>query len=290
MDHAEGRDAMDSSTQQARAEALRALHDGPFPLILLNAWDVIGARIFEEAGCRAIGTTSAGIAATLGYPDGERVSRDEQLAVVERIANAVAVPVSADIEAGYGETPEAVAGTTRAAIAAGAVGLNLEDGTGDPDRPLTDIALQVAKIRAVRAAAAAAGMPVVLNARTDVYWAAVGDVDRRFEAAVERLQAYRVAGADCLFVPGVYDAATIGRLVRAVEGPLNVLAGAGTPAIAELSRLGVRRVSVGSAAMRATLGLVRRIAGELLLQGAHTQLTTGAIPYADVNRLLAGRS
>ena len=277
-------------TQQTRAETLRALHHGPSPLILPNAWDVVSARLFEEAGCRAIGTTSAGIAATLGYPDGERAPRDELLAVVGRIARAVTVPMTADIEAGYGDTPAEAARTARAVIAVGAVGLNLEDGTGDPARPLMDTASQVAKIRAVREAAVAAGLPLVLNARTDVYWLAVGDAHGRFAAAVERLRAYRAAGADCLFVPGVGDGETIGRLVRAVDGPLNVLAGAETPAIADLGRLGVRRVSVGSAPLRATLGLVRRIADELLRQGTYTRMTTDAIPYAEVNQLLAARA
>jgi len=185
---------MDTMTQQARAAALRALHQGPSPLLLPTAWDVVSARLFEEAGCRALGTTSAGIAATLGYPDGERVPRDELLAVVRRIARAVAVPVTADIEAGYGDTSAAVARTARAVIAAGAVGVNLEDGTGDPEQPLTDSAAQVAKIRTVREVAAAAGVPLVVNARTDVYWLAVGDAHGRFAAAVERLRAYRAAG------------------------------------------------------------------------------------------------
>ncbi len=281
---------MDTITQQARAKVLRALHQGPSPLILPNAWDVVSARLFEEAGCHAIGTTSAGIAATLGYPDGERAPCDELLAVVERIARAVAVPVTADIEAGYGDTPAEVARTARAVIAAGAVGVNLEDGTGDPARPLADSTAQVAKIQIIREVAAAAGVPLVLNARTDVYWLAVGEADGRFAAAVERLRAYHAAGADCAFVPGVDDGEAIGRLARAVEGPLNVLAGAGTPTIADLGRLGVKRVSVGSAPLRATLGLVRRIAEELLRQGTYSSMMTDAIPYAEVNQLLAGRA
>ena len=152
------------------------------------------------------------------------------------------------------------------------------------------IAAQVAKIRAAREVAVAAGVPLVLNARTDVYWAAVGTADGRFAMAVERLRAYRAAGADCLFVPGIVDATTIGRLVRAVQLPINVLAAEGTPPVAELGRLGVRRVSVGSAPLRATLGLVRRIADELLLQGTYSQMTTGGLAYAEVNRLLAERA
>lgn len=194
---------MDKSTQQARARTLRKLHDGPSPLILPNAWDVAGARIFEQAGFPAIGTTSAGIAASLGYPDGERIPRDEMLTMVARIAHAVAVPVTADVEAGYGDTPAEVAMTARAVLAAGAVGVNLEDATNDPDHPLADIAAQVPRIRAMREVATASGVPLVINARTDVYWLEVGPADERFGVAVERLRAYRAAGAPGCKEPGV---------------------------------------------------------------------------------------
>ncbi len=278
---------MDAMIQRDRARALLEMHHGPSPLVLPNAWDVVGALIFGQAGCRAIGTTSAGIAAALGYPDGERVPRTEMLDVVARIARAAAVPVTADIEAGYGATAEETARTVKMAIAAGAVGVNLEDGTGDTERPLADVATQTAKIRAIREVAVAADMPIVLNARTDIYWLAIGEVNDRFTATVARLHAYRSAGADCLFVPGVTDSETIGRLVRAIDGPLNVLAGLGTPSIPDLARLGVKRVSVGSGPQRATLGLVRRIAEELVRQGTYAGMTTGAIPYAEVNDLLA---
>lgn len=174
-------------------------------------------------------------------------------------------------------------------IAAGAVGLNLEDGTGGPERPLLELAAQVAKIRAMRGVAESAGVPLVLNARTDVYWLAVGEAAGRFAATVERLRAYLAAGADCLFVPGVVDEETIARLVGAIDGPLNVLAGASTPPIATLGQLGVKRVSVGSAPMRATLALVRRIAEELLREGTYAGMLADTIPYAEVNALL-GRS
>jgi 2-methylisocitrate lyase-like PEP mutase family enzyme len=164
------------------------------------------------------------------------------------------------------------------------VGLNLEDTPGAADAsPLADVAVQVEKIRAIRAVAAERGIPLVLNARTDVYLRAVGDPGGRFEETVRRLRAYREAGADCLFVPGVRDAATIGRLVSAVDGPLNILAVDGTPPIAELARLGVARVSVGSGSMRTT---VRRIAVELRDYGTYTAFTLDALSHTDVRRLL----
>jgi 2-methylisocitrate lyase-like PEP mutase family enzyme len=280
---------MDLTLQQHRAAAFRALHDRSGILVLPNAWDAASARIFEEAGFAAIGTTSAGIAYSLGYADEERVSREEMLQAVRRIAHAVKLPVSADVEAGYGRAPEEVARTVRGAVAAGAVGINLEDDTDSADGLLLDVGLQVERIQAAREAAEVAGVAaLVVNARTDVYLAAIGEPADRFEHAVRRANAYRQAGADCLFVPGVSDGETIGRLARAIEGPLNVLAGPGVPPVPELSRLGVARVSVGSGAMRATLALVRRIAGELRGPGTYASLTADTIPYGEVQALLRG--
>src|SRR5437763_709264 len=192
----------DIAQQRARAEAFRNMHRGRL-LLLPNVWDVATARIFEDSGFGAIATTSAGIAFALGYPDGERISRQEMLAAVGRIAAAVQVPVTADVEAGYGNRPEDAAVTARAVIEAGAVGMNLEDATGQPQNPLLDLSLQIEKIKAVLEEARRTGVPIVLNARTDVYLLQVGAPERRYELALKRLAAFRDAGADCLFVPGV---------------------------------------------------------------------------------------
>lgn len=265
-----------------KAEAFRALHDGPDVLVLPNAWDVASARIFEEAGFPAIATTSAGIAASLGYPDGERISRGEMAKAIGRIAAAVRVPVTADLEAGYGPIPKFVRQSVEAAVDAGAVGVNLEDGTDDRVRPLRDIEAQAERIRAARSASAR----IVINARTDVYLKQHLAERSRFAEAVKRANLYRKAGADCLFVPGVTDRETIRQLVKAVEGPLNVLAGPGMPSVADLRELGVRRLSVGSAAMRAALGLTRRIAKELREGVFETLLRDDAVSYADLNALL----
>ena len=261
-----------------KADTLRRLHQGPPILVLPNGWDVASARIFERAGFPALGTTSAGVAFVLGYPDGERVSRAEMLEMVARIARALKIPVTADVEAGYDDPVE----TARQVWAAGAVGMNLEDTTGgDLLRELPD---QTAMIRVIRGATP----KMVINARTDIFLNAIGDEATRFDRAVERLNAYRDAGADCLFAPGVRDRDTIARLVKSVRGPLNILATAGSPAIPELQALGVARVSVGSGPMRATLGLVDRIAKELRDQGSYKTMIESAIPYAEINRLLAG--
>jgi 2-methylisocitrate lyase-like PEP mutase family enzyme len=276
---------MNPELQKTKAVAFRSMHAGPRILLLPNAWDVISARMFEEAGFGAIATTSAGIAFTLGYPDGQKISRTEMLQVVARIAGAVKVPVTADAEAGYGNRPEDAAQTAREVIAAGAVGMNLEDGTENQDHSLVDLALQLEKIRAVQEVAKQAGVPIVLNARTDAYLLQVGAPEARYDLALQRLSAFRDAGAECLFLPGVRDAETITRMVADLKFPINILAGPGSPSVPELEKMGVARVSLGSAPIRATLGLVRRMAEELKTAGTYRNLE-GAPPHADVNRLL----
>ncbi len=276
---------MDLQTQRERAAAFRRLHGGKPILVLPNVWDVASAKIVERAGFPAIATSSAGVAFALGYPDGERISRDEMAAAVARIAAHVGVPVTADMEAGYGRRPADAAATVRAVIAAGAVGMNFEDSPGEGGEPLLPEALQVERVRAAREAANATGVPFVLNARTDVFLEQVGEPAGRLAHAVRRLDAYRSAGADCLFAPGVSDPATIAMLVKEVHGPLNVLAVAASPPIRELERLGVARVSLGSGPMRAGLTVLRRLAEELRTAGTYGVLA-GAIPHAELNRLL----
>ena len=280
---------MDRETQRRKADAFRKLHDRRRILVLPNAWDVISARIFEEAGFPAVATSSAAVAWTLGYPDGEHIRREEMGEIVRRIAQALAVPVTADMEAGYGPDPADTAATVRAVLDAGGVGLNLEDAVHGEKRALLDFTVSVERIRAARAAAESSGVPIVINARTDVYLLGIGAEGERFDHAVRRANAYREAGADCLFVPGVRDAKTIGELVRAINGPINVLAGPGTPSVAELEQLGVARVSMGGGPMRATLTLVRRIAAELRDAGVFASFTRDTMSYDEVHRLLAAR-
>jgi 2-methylisocitrate lyase-like PEP mutase family enzyme len=271
--------------QRRKADAFRAMHRGPRTLLLPNVWDVASARIIEEAGFGAMATTSAGIAFSLGYPDGQKISREEMLARVGRIVRAVKVPVTADVEAGYGNRPEDAAQTAREVIEAGAVGMNLEDGTGDPKHPLVDLSLQWEKIRAIRETALKTSVLLVLNARTDVYLDQVGPPETRYAETIKRALAFRDAGADCVFVPGLRDSATISRLVRDAQCPVNILAGPGSPSVPELEKLGVARVSLGSGPMRATLGLLRRMAEELTSSGTYSALE-GAPAHADVNKML----
>jgi 2-methylisocitrate lyase-like PEP mutase family enzyme len=271
------------ATLQQKAEALRKLHAGPRAVVFANAWDVASACLVEEAGFRAVATSSAGVAFALGYPDGQRISRAEMLDMVRRIAAAVKVPVTADVEAGYGTTAEAAAETARGVIGAGAVGMNLED-TG-PDGNLLSLEAQVERLRAARAAADKAGVPIVINARTDAF--AMRDLsgDRRVAEAIRRGNAYLEAGGDCAFVPFVTDREVIGRLAREIRGPMNVLGGPGAPPIADLERMGVRRVSIGGGLARAAYGRARRVALELKERGTYETLSD-AVTYAEMQKLL----
>ncbi|MGB6716458.1 MAG: isocitrate lyase/phosphoenolpyruvate mutase family protein [Candidatus Acidiferrales bacterium] len=277
------------SAQAEKAHKLLALHLGPHILLLPNAWDVASARIFEDAGFPAIATSSAAVANSLGYPDGQKISRDEMLGVVARIARAVSVPVTADMEAGYGKTPEDLAQTAVAIIEAGAVGCNIEDLVKEGSGELFPIDLQQRKIRAMVEAAKKLGVHLVINARTDIFLEEIGESATRAERTIERLNAYREAGAESLFPPGVKDPATIEKLVDAVRGPLNILATAGAPSVHELEKLGVARISVGSGPMRACMGLTQRIAKHIRDKGTFEIMTDGAMPYVEANRLLEKR-
>ena len=234
------------TAQAHKAGRLLAFHHASEPLVLVNAWDAASARIVESCGFPALATTSAGVANLEGFRDGHSIGRETMLAGVARIARAASVPVTADMENGYGSTVEDAIATARGVIAAGAVGLNFEDGISEGPAPLLDIPTQVRRIRAIRETAQELGVPLVINARTDMYLKSVGDAGARLAATLERARAYVAAGADCVFVPGVVDEATIGALVRGVDAPLNVLAGEKSPSLAQLQRLGVRRVSFGS--------------------------------------------
>jgi len=275
------------ATVREKAETLRALHRSTAILVLPNAWDVSSAKIFEDAGFPAIATTSAGIACSLGYPDGQRIPRSEMLGMIQRIAHSVAVPVTADLEAGFATTADEMRETAQHLLATGAVGLNLEDGLREGTTALVQTSHHVEKIRVVRDVCRIAGVDLVINARTDIFLKAIGDAGNRFAHAVHRGNAYLSAGADCVFVPGVSDANTIGELAQQIHGPINVLAIAGTPSIAELSCLGVARVTFGSGPMRATLGLIERFAKELRDHGTFESMISGAVSYAHANAMFS---
>ncbi len=242
-------------------------------LVLPNAWDAMSARLVEQAGAHAIATTSAGVSWALGYSDGEGLSRDAMMGMVRHITRAVSVPVTVDVERGYGAgTPEDVAMTVRAVIEAGAVGVNLEDSPGNDGAPLLAVVEHAERLWAAREAAREAGVDVFINARVDTYLRKAGDDNTRFDETVRRALAYIVAGADGIFVPMVSDAAVIKRLVQSVGAPLNVIGGPGVPTVPELKQLGVARVSVGPGLARSVMAHIQKASQELLHEGTYGSL------------------
>ena len=276
------------ATLAEKAKAFRALHHGARPLVLPNAWDVPSARVFEDAGFPAVATSSAGIMVSHGFRDGEEMPRRELLAAVARIASRLSVPLSADVVAGYGRSSRDVATTVQKVLDAGAVGINLED--RHPRREgLYALPAQLRRLEAVRSVAKASGVPLVLNARTDAFRLAPGDEPERLREAIRRATAYRDAGADCVYPVGLTDAASIATFVEALRCPVNVMVRRGLPPLAELERLGVKRVSFGPSASYAAMGLLRRISREVLDRGVFDSLVEGAISFEELNGLAVAR-
>lgn len=260
---------MSTPDRAERAERLRRLHHGPAILVLPNAWDAASARLIERAGFPALATTSSGVAAALGRPDGERLSRTEMVEAIGRIVSAVTCPVSADIEAGFGAALEDKLTTVRAVIEAGAVGVNLEDSRPDGSGALVAMEDQVGLLRAVRSLGDEMGVPVVVNARIDTYVKGWGEGPGRLDETVRRARAYLGAGADCVFPIALRDAPTIAALVEGAGGPVNILAGPGCPSIGELEALGVARVTFGGGLTRVALGALVRALDEVRTEGTY---------------------
>ncbi|HET7230198.1 MAG TPA: isocitrate lyase/phosphoenolpyruvate mutase family protein [Longimicrobium sp.] len=258
----------------ALATELLRLHHQPEPLLVMNVWDAASAKLVQELGFRCVATTSGGVAAAHGYEDGEQISRDEVIAAIGRIARVTHLPLTADMEAGYGATPADVAETVRRALEAGAVGFNLEDGIEVDGHPgIRDAHEQAERLRAAREACVAAGVPdAVINARIDVFLHQVGDPAGRVEATLERARIYASAGASCAFPAGVRDREEIRALVAGCPLPVNVLVYRDVPPVAELAGLGVRRISVGSRLLHAALRAVRTAALEIRDAGTYDAL------------------
>ncbi len=271
--------------QRLRAKNFTALHHEAAPLLLPNAWDAASARIFELSGARAIGTSSAGVAFSCGYPDGERIPVNELRAAVRRISDIVTVPLTVDIETGFQTNRWTVLDTVQTILETGAVGINLEDAPTDSNGVLRSIDDQSAIISSIRKLANEVGIDLYINARTDTFWLEVGSPETRLDATLERLLAYKEAGASGVFVPGVIDEEMISILAAQAGCPLNILATSGCPDLAALKRLGVSRVSVGSGPIRAIMALTRRIGDELMLQGKFSLMSADTINYAEANEL-----
>jgi 2-methylisocitrate lyase-like PEP mutase family enzyme len=276
-------------SQKEKAEEFRKLHNSGHILILPNAWDVPSARIFEDASFPAIATSSATLAVSLGYPDGEKIGKDEFFSAVDKIANRLAVPLSVDIESGFGTTSEQLVDTIRRVIGAGGVGINIEDISDFQSKTLYAVEKQVERVRTVRNASDALGFPLVINARTDAFRYGAGDVGARLEEAIRRANAYAEADADCLYPMGLTEKDDISAFVKAVDKPVNIMARKGAPTIPELESIGVKRLSLGPGPMNATMGLLRRIAEELKQNGTYDTLLTGSITFDELNALAEPR-
>lgn len=274
-------------TPAEKASRLLELHHGEQPLVLVNAWDAASACIVEQMGFPAVATTSAGVANALGYADGQYVPWVEMVAAVRKMCLAVSAPVTADIESGFAADEAGLRRSIAQVIEAGAVGVNVEDvRPGGGHESLFPLLEQIARIRAVRQQADSLKLHLVINARTDAFWLKGQSEQAAIASTLERGKAYLEAGADCIFVPGLRDPEKIRMFIDVWKAPVNILAGAGVPAIPELARLGVKRVSFGSGPMRAAMGLLRKIGEEAKLHGTYTAMTELAVNYEELNALV----
>ncbi|WP_237446515.1 isocitrate lyase/PEP mutase family protein [Shimazuella alba] len=264
----------------------RNLHSDFF--ILPNAWDAISAKILEECGFKAIGTTSAGIAASSGYQD-RKIPFQTAIATIEQIIKAVDVPVTVDMEDGYGESIQEILQNVRQMILIGATGINLEDSTMDSKDPLYDISVQQKKIAAIKELCIKEGIPIFLNACTDLYWCNIGDPSLRIHKMIKRAKAYEKAGADGIFVPGISSIEEIQLLRSEVSCPINLLAAANTPSISKLKEIGIQRVSCGSAPFRATMTFLKNAGEQLLNHGNFLPITSDVLSYQEVDHLFSVR-
>jgi len=254
---------MDAKTQQQYAETFRDLHRTGDPLILFNAWDVAAAKAIAKAS-PAVATSSWAVASALGYTDGEDVPLDMVTGLVARMTAGVSVPVSIDLEAGYGETPDAAAKSVTKILKAGAIGINIEDGLSGGKRQLVSLEQHAAKIKAVRDAAQKLGISLFINARTDPFLLKFGSPDECLNEAAKRAKAYADAGADGIFVPGLTDLALIEKLVQLTPLPINIMVTQGVPEISDLARVGVRRVSLGPWPMMAAMRVIEEAAAAVV--------------------------
>ncbi len=272
---------MDKTALTKKAELLRALHKGPEPLVLPNPWDAASAVLVAEAGFPAIATTSAGVAWMLGRPDGQHLTRDEMLGAVARIAAVVSLPVTADLEAGYGDSPGAVAATVRGAAGAGAVGLNTEDGIDHTKGTMYGFDQSVARIAAARKAADELGVPMVINARTDLAFDRARPEAERIAEAIQRGNAYMQAGADCVYPILFQNIDAIKTLAAGIKGPINVMASTNLD-VATLKAAGVRRISLATGLPRVVLARLKEVLTALKADGKFDFLQS-ALPTPDLN-------
>ncbi len=271
--------------QKEKAELFLKYHQDKEILVLLNSWDTGSSRVIEACGYKAVATTSMGIAASLGYPDCQVIQLSEMIETMTRIVKAVQVPVTVDIEAGYGSTQSEIIDSVKKIIATGIVGINIEDSINLSPKLLDEVEF-CERISAIRALSDSLGFHLVINARTDSFYTSTGSPREKLAESIRRGNKYREAGADCIFVQPVSDKETISTLVREIHAPINILAnpgmGAGVPpSVRELQELGVARVSLGSGLMKATLALIKKVADELSEKGTYDILLDAFTPLPE---------
>lgn len=277
---------MVSTSQKEKAEMFLKFHHDKEMLVLLNSWDNGSSKLIEACGYKAIATTSMGIAASSGYPDCQIIKLSEMLQVITGIVNAVQVPVTVDIEAGYGNNLDEILESVKKFIATGIVGINIEDSI-DMSPALIDELEFCERISAIRALSNSLGFHLVINARTDSFYTSAGTTQEKLAESIRRGNKYREAGADCIFVQPVWEKEMISTLVKEINAPINILAnpgiGAGVlpPSVRELQELGVARLSLGSGLMKATLALIKKVADELLEKGTYNILSDTLSPLPD---------
>jgi 2-methylisocitrate lyase-like PEP mutase family enzyme len=276
---------MVSSIQKEKAEMFLKFHQDKEMLVLLNSWDIGSSKLIEACGYKAIATTSMGIAASLGYPDCQVITLSEMIEAITGIANAVQVPVTVDIEAGYGNSLNEIIDSVRKIIESGIVGINIEDSI-DLNPVLIDEMEFCERISAIRALSDSLGFHLVINARTDSFYTSSGSPREKLSESIKRGNKYREAGADCIFIQPVWEKETISTLVKEINAPINILSnpgiGAGLPpSVRELQDLGVARLSLGSSLMKATLALIKKVADELSAKGTYNILLDSLTPLPD---------
>lgn len=276
---------MVSNLQKEKAELFLQYHHDQEILVLLNSWDIGSSKLIEASGYKAIATTSMGIAASLGYPDSQIIQLSEMIEVITGIVNAIQVPVTVDIEAGYGNNLDEIIDSVKKIIATGVVGINIEDSINLHPR-LTDELEFCERIAAIRALSDSMGFHLVINARTDSFYTSLGSPQEKLSESIQRGNKYREAGADCIFVQPVGEKEIISTLVKEINAPINILSnptiGEGQPlSVHELQDLGVARLSLGSGLMKATLALIKKVADELSKKGTYNILLDTLTPLPD---------
>ena len=277
---------MVSSIQKEKAELFLKYHQDKKILVLLNSWDIGSSKLIEACGYKAIATTSMGIAASLGYPDCQIIQLSEMIEAITGIVNGVQVPVTVDIEAGYGNNLNEIIGSVKKIIATGIVGINIEDSI-DLNPVLIDEMEFRERISAIRALSDSMGFHLVINARTDSFYTSSGSPREKLSESIKRGNKYREAGADCIFIQPVWEKETISTLVKEINAPINILANPGIglgllpPSVRELQDLGVARLSLGSSLMKATLALIKKVADELSEKGTYNILLDTLTPLPD---------